>query len=298
MKAARSLVIAAAALVFAARLAGQALERSIYVSVVNDAGAPVPDLGPSDFIVREDNVAREVLRVAPADEPMQIAVLVDTSQTARDNVSYMRQALPPFVTAVTNPSEAGAKNDVALIAFGERPTILTDYTSRLPDLEKGITRIWSQQEAGAYLLDALIEVCQGIRKREARRPVIVAIAIEGPELSYRQYDQVLGPLRDSGAPFYALMIGTPSGDISDEGRSRSIVLDRGPAETGGRRDQLLTGMALTDRLKQLANQLTHQYRVTYARPQSLIPPERVTVSTSRPGLLARGTPVKERQEKP
>jgi hypothetical protein len=296
--AAGSLVIAAATLGFATRLPGQALERSLYVSVVNEAGAPVPDLGPSDFLVREDNVAREVLRVAPADEPMQIAVLVDTSQTARDNVSYMRMALPPFVTALTNPNEAGAKNDVALIAFGERPTIVTDYTSRVSELQKGISRIWSQQEAGAYLLDALIEVCQGIKKREARRPVIVAIAIEGPELSYRQYDQVLGPLRDSGAPFYALMIGTPTGDISDEGRSRSIVLDRGPAETGGRRDQLLTGMALNDRLKQLATQLTHQYRVTYARPQTLIPPERVTVSTPRPGLTARGTPAKERQEKP
>jgi hypothetical protein len=296
MKAAGFLVVAAA-LLSGSRLAGQALERSMYVSVVNDAGAPVPDLGPSDFIVREDNVAREVLRVAPADEPMQIAVLVDTSQTARDNVSYMRTALPPFVTALTNPGDAGAKNEVALIAFGERPTIITDYTSRVSDLQKGITRIWSQTEAGAYLLDALIEVCQGIRKREARRPVIVAIAIEGRELSYRQYDQVLGPLGDSGAPFYALMIGTPSGDLSDEGRSRSIVLDRGPAETGGRRDQLLTGMALNDKLKQLANQLMHQYRVTYARPQSLIPPERVTVSTSRPGLTARGTLAKERQEK-
>jgi hypothetical protein len=279
-------------------LSSQAVERSLYVSVVNEAGAPIPDLGPADFVVREDNVAREVLRVAPAGAPMQIAVLVDTSQTARDNISYMRSALPPFVTALTNPNEDGGKNEVALIAFGERPTIFTDYTTSAAQLQRGITRIWAQPEAGAYLLDALLEVCQGVRKREARRPVIVAIAVEGPELSYRQYDQVLGPLRDCGAPFYALMIGTPSADLSDQGRSRSIVLDRGTAETGGRRDQLLTGMALPDRLKLLANQLTHQYRVTYARPQSLIPPERVTVSTPRPGLTARGAPAKERQDRP
>jgi hypothetical protein len=282
----------------APHVSAQALQRSLYVSVVNEAGAPVPDLGPSDFIVREDNVAREVLRVAPADEPMQIAVLVDTSQTARHNITYMRSALPPFVTALTNPNEAGRKNEVALIAFGERPTILTDYTTSTAALQKGINRIWSLPDAGAYLLDALLEVCQGFKKREAARPVIVAVAIEGPELSYRHYDQVLGPLRDCGAPFYALMIGTPSADLSDEGRSRSIVLDRGTGDTGGRRDQLLTGMALTDHLKQLAAQLTHQYRVTYARPQSLIPPERVTVSASRPGLTARGTPARERQDRP
>ena len=291
-------LVAAAGAILAAHLTAQAIERSMYVSVVNEAGAPVPDLGPADFVVREDNVAREVLRVVPATEPMQIAVLVDTSQTARNDITYMRTALPPFVTALVNPNEGAAKNDVALVAFGERPTIFTDYTTKVADLQKGINRIWSQQDSGAYLLDALIEVTKGFKKREARRPVIVAIVTEGRELSYRQYDQVLEPLRDSGAPFYALMIGTPSGDISDEGRSRSIVVDRGPNETGGRRDQLLSGMALNDRLKQLATQLTHQYRVTYARPQSLIPPERVTVSTPRAGLIARGTLAKERQDRP
>src|SRR3989442_1344028 len=83
---------------------------------------------------------------------------------------------------------------VAIIAIGERPTILTDYTSGAADLQKGIGRLWSLPGTGAYLLDAIIEVCQGIKKREARRPVIVAITEEGPEFSNRHYDQVLDPL--------------------------------------------------------------------------------------------------------
>src|SRR5213592_3770342 len=136
--------LAAALAILSAHMTAQAIERSMYVSVVNEAGAPVPDLGPSDFVVREDNVAREVLRVAPADEPMQVALLVDTSQTARDDIPYMRTALPPFVTALTNPNDAGRKNEVALIAFGERPTIFTDYTTSFAALQKGINRVWSQ----------------------------------------------------------------------------------------------------------------------------------------------------------
>jgi VWFA-related protein len=291
-------LLMAAALATAPRVVAQAIQKSMYVSVVNEAGAPVPDLGPSDFVVREDNVAREVLRVAPADEPMQIALLVDTSQQARNDISHMRTALPPFVTALTNPNEAGRKNEVAIIAFGERPTIFTDYTTSTADLQKGINRIWSQQNSGAYFLDAIVEVVQGFKKREAKRPVIVAIAAEGLELSYRYYEQVLGPLGDSGAAFYALMVGTPFNDLTDEGRSRSIVLDRGTAITGGNREQLLTPMALGDRLKLLANELTHQYRITYARPQSLIPPEKVTVTTTRAGATARGRLAKEQQDRP
>src|SRR5947209_17863349 len=79
--------------------AAQAIERSMWVSVTDQSGAPVPGLGPRDFVVREDNVAREVLRVVPAEEPMQIAVLVDTSQAIRNDVGNIRNALPSFFTA-------------------------------------------------------------------------------------------------------------------------------------------------------------------------------------------------------
>ncbi|HKB09371.1 MAG TPA: VWA domain-containing protein [Vicinamibacterales bacterium] len=275
----------------------QATQRSMYVSVVNDDGAPVPDLGPSDFVVREDNAAREVLSVRPADEPMQIALLVDTSQGARNNIQFMRSALPDFLTALTNPNESGRRNEVALIAFGERPTVLTEYTSQLPELKKGVNRIWSQQGSGAYFLDAVYETTQAFKKRESTRPVIVALVTEGGELSYRQYEQVLDALHQADAPLYALMFGTPSSSLADEARNRNIVLDRGVNDSGGSREQLLAPSGLGDRLKRLAAQLTHQYRVTYARPESLIPPERITVSVKKAGLVARGTPVKDQQQK-
>ena len=276
----------------------QAIQRSLYVSIVNDAGVPVPDLGPTDFIVREDNATREVLSVGPALEPMQIALLVDTSQGARNVIQFMRQELPAFVTTLTHPNESGAKNQIAIIAFGERPQVFAEYSSSPKDLQKGINRIWSQSGSGAYFLDAVFETSKAFRKREAARPVMVALVVEGGELSYRQYDQVLDALRDASAPLYAVMFGTPSSSLTDEARNRNIVLDRGMALTGGNREQLLAPSALGDRLKLLANQLTHQYRVTYARPQSLIPPERITVGAAKPGLVARGTPVKEQQGRP
>ena len=276
------------------RLRAQAIERAMTVTVVDEAGTPVPELGPSDFIVREDNMSREILRVGQATEPMQIAVLVDTSSASRNNIAHFRTALPPFVTMLTNPNTSGAKNQVSIIATGERPTILTNYTSSVAELQRGINRLWALPDTGAYLLDSILEACEGFAKREARRPVIIAITQEGRELSYRHYDQVLGPLRDSGAAFYALAIGTPSGSLDDEARSRNIVLDEGTRGTGGSRDQLLTPMALPGRLKQLGTLLTHQYLVTYAHPDSLIPPEHVTVAAKQPNLKARGTLVKDK----
>jgi len=264
----------------------------MYVSVLTDAGVPVPDLGPADFIVREDNVAREVLRVEPATDPMQVAVLVDTSQQARNDIAHMRTALPQFLFALT---DGAVKNQVAIIAFGERPTTFSDYTTNHATLQKGVDRIWAQQGSGAYLLDAVAEISEGFKKKESPRPVIIAIAAEGGELSFRQYDQVLDKLAGGGAAFYAMMLGTPSGSVSQEAISRNIVLDRGPSSTGGRRDQLLSSMALGEKLKQLADQLTHTYKVTYARPQSLIPPEKITVAATGPGRTAHGTVMKDQK---
>jgi hypothetical protein len=290
-----ALPVAACALAWSAAPSAQAIQRAMYVSAVNEAGTPVPGLGPSDFIVREDNKAREVLKAEPAVEPMQVAVLVDTSQGARNDISHIRTALPGFLKILTT---GDVKNEVAIIAIGERPTVFTNYTFNQIELKKGVDRIWSMQGSGAYLLDGIIEVCQGFKKRGAQRPVIVAILSEGPELSNRQHDQVLDPLRDAGAAFHAITMGRPSTSLSDEARNRNIVLDEGPRQTGGRREELLTSMALDAKLVQLGDELTHQYKVTYARPESLIPPERVTVAAAKPGVTARGTLIKEDKGRP
>ena len=50
-------------------------------------------------------------------------------------------------------------------------------------------------------------------------------------------------------------------------------------------------------MKQIANELTHQYRVTYARPDTLIPPEQVTIAAAKPGLTVRGAPMKVQRER-
>jgi hypothetical protein len=290
----RAFAVAALAAAATVGVFAQASQRSVYVTAVTEAGAPVPDLAPSDIVVREDNVTREILRVVPAEDPMQIEILVDNSQAARNYIADMRTALPPFVDALM----AGGKNEVGLVGFGERPTILAEPSLDPAQVKKGINRIFAQSGSGSYLLDAIIEISRGFKKREAARPVIVAITTEGPEFSSRHFDLVLAPLRDAYASLNVIVVGPMSNDTSDEAHNRAIVLDQGPRDSGGSFENLLTSMALSPRLKQLAEQLTHQYKVTYARPQSLIPPEHVTVSAAKPGLVARGTPAREPQTRP
>ena len=269
----------------------QSQERGLYVSVVDHSGAPVTDLATREFVVKEDGVARAVLRSAPATDPLQIALIVDNSQAASTDIPDLRDALRAFIAAL-----AGT-NDMAIIATADRPTILVDYTTRPADLEKGIGRIFSQPGSGAYLLESIIEVSRGIQKRDAQRPVVLIVTTEGPEFSDLHYDYVLNALEKSGAAMHAVVLTNPDADISsDRARTRSIVLNRGTESTGGRQEHVLTSQSLAATLKEIAAEISNQYRIVYSRPETLIPPKKTEVGVTRPTLTARGTPVRTAAE--
>jgi hypothetical protein len=267
-----ALLVASLLLVLAAAAAprAQALQRAIYASALDKDGNPVAGL-------------------TPATAPMQIALLVDNSSRSSNIIRDVRDAVAAFIKGVTG---GGMKNDVSVITVAERPTLLVDYTSDQARLLKGAV-IFTQPDSGAYMLDGFLETSRGLKKREAARPVIVAIATNGPELSNRYRDQVLGAIKDAGASLHIVMAGPPPTDVTtNEGRERAYIFSEGPDQTGGRYDNVLAPSALGARLTQVAAELTHQYLVTYARPDTLIPPERVTITAKRADLTVRGTPVR------
>jgi VWFA-related protein len=256
--------------------------REVYVSVVDSGGKPVTGLTTADFVVREDNTPREVLSAGPATEPLTIAVTVEDSQAAVRAIQFIRDGLGTFF------KKLDGKAQIALSTYGERPTPLVEYTDSTAQLQKGIGRLFSRSGAGAYLLEALVELSRGIEKREAKRPVIVVVAVESEsEFSNLYYTKVLEALKRSGATLHVLSIGTPAPSNTDEMRNRNMTIAEGTSLTGGRRDQVLAESGLADRMAQLADELTNQYVVTYSRPEQLIPPEKLDVSVNKSSLTVR-----------
>ena len=255
--------------------------RSVYASVLDREGAPVASLSARDFVVTEDGTPREVLSATRAVEPMQIAVLVDTSQAATRYVQDVRNAVRTFVR------ELAGQNEIALIEFGDRPTVITNYTLDLERLERGVGRLFARQGSGAYSLDALVDASKDLQRREGSRHVIVLISTEGPEFSERYHRQVLDEVR-SAATLHAFVLTRRGGRGLDDGRrERELALTQGPSDTGGRSEFLITSMALEGRLQSLAIELENQYRVEYARPASLLPPDKLRVSVTNEELTVR-----------
>jgi len=272
----------AAACLLPAAPSGQAKSVDAYVSVVDGKGDPAKGLVETDFRVREDGVVREVQKAGVATDQLTIALLVDDSQAASRALQMMREALDTFIGALDGKAE------IAIITFGDRPTIAVDYTTDRKKLLDAAHRIFPRQGGGAYLLDAIVDASKGLQKREVPRRVIAVLTIDDEiEFSNRQYTQVLDELDKSRAALHVVTLGTPSSSQVDEMRNRNQVIAIGTERTGGRRDNVLAYTGAAPHMKQLANELIYQYKVTYARPETLIPPERIEVTVSKPGLTAR-----------
>jgi len=263
-------------------------EQTLYVSAVNDKGEPVDGLGPDAFLIREDGVRREVLRVSRAIEPIDIALLVDNSAAAEEEITFMRDGVSRF-DALMAPN-----NQIALIALADRPTIFVDYTNDPKRLAAGVGRLFSMPMSGATLLDALVETAKGLEKRETPRAVIVPIITDGPEFTNRYYRDVAAEVRKAQAAIHMVSIGTFYHSEEQGIRERSFLLDEGPRTTGGQRISLLTAQALPDTMQRLARELSSQYKVVYGRPESLVPPEKTDVSSARAGITMRGAPARQK----
>ena len=132
------------------RAQNAAREQTLFVSAVNDKGEPVDDLGADAFVIREDGIRREVLRVSHAIEPIDIALLIDNSAAAEQAITFIRDGVSRFDALMAT------NNRIALIALADRPTIFVDYSNDPKRLMDGVGRLFAMPSSGMTLLDGII----------------------------------------------------------------------------------------------------------------------------------------------
>lgn len=280
----QSLVVAVVALSLgtAAALSAQreAREKHLFVAVAGRDDAPVKDMTAAEFKVREDGLAREVVRVAPATGPMQIALLVDDSDIADKSINEIRQGVSTFIKQIL---EANPQNEITLMTFGDRPTVAVPASSSAATLNRAVERLFARKGSGAYLLQAITDASKTLGKKESARRLIVAFDIEdGTEFSNDSHESVTTALKNAKATLWTVVLqeshAVPS---TPEARERAMVLTDVAVASGGASKAVLTHMAIPQGFGWAATLLNNQYDLTYSHPESLIPATKIDVEITR-----------------
>ena len=268
-------------------------QRTLHVTALTASGDPATALTPADVIVREDGVAREVVKVTPSATPVDIVLLIDNSVAATRALQDMRLGLEAFVTTFAGP------HTISLVTVADRPTVIVPPTTSKAQLLRGVQRLFVQPGAGAYLVEGILEQSTAIGRRKPERGAILAVTSFGVEFSDRGYQFALDALAESGASLYVVELQDTSdaGALNQGSRDRNVVIDRGVSDTGGARDLLIANMSLRDALQKMGRLITTQYEVVYGRPETLLPPRKVDVDSARPALKIRGNLLQSNRER-
>jgi von Willebrand factor type A domain len=244
--------------------AGQAGQKTAFVSVLAGASGPVTGLSAGDFVVKEGKDTREVLGAEPAEGPMAIVLMIDTAQPPQ-GVQPPTRDLRDGVSAFVKTILAGSPgSQIELLEFAGAATTSVPFTSDGTKLDQTIQRLFPKPQSNAVLIEALVDAGARIAEKPAPRRAIVSVDFRSAEGSAEQsVKKAADSVQKSGATVWAISIGN-----ANSAPARESVLNAVTKSSGGLRLTAFEPSALSGLLAQVANTLLSQYTVTFAHPGS------------------------------
>jgi VWFA-related protein len=237
----------------------QGAEKSIFVSVIDSAGRAVRDLAAADFALREDGEEREIMHARLSSQPLQLALLADTTGGAGHHVPPLRRALQTFTEAIL---AAHADSQISLWTFGERPRRMTDFTSDAGILGQRIGALFPTSNGGSLLLDTIHQTSEALAKRPSRRRAIVVLNVEpADEQSELAPKKINESLARSGAQLWMLSL-----QIKVSDAQRNYLLRTFSRNAGGQLVTVASDSGLDAQMQRFADALNNQYELIYRRP--------------------------------
>ena len=262
--------------------------RTVYITVTDKEGAPIEDLTAAEFEIKEGGKTVLVTDAEIARTPPEIALIVD------DNGSgIFRSPLARFVQRLDGRAV------MSLSSVTGQTMRVVDYTQKTDAILQGLATLHVRPGTpdGGQLLEGISEAAQELLKREAVRPVIIALTVGGEEHSTVHSNLVLDQIRKSGAILHVFSVersalrstvtATKAPDLLQENMHLNRVLGDGPKQSGGRHQSIVASVGFLAGLQNLASELLSQYRVNYTLPPGAKRSDRLNVSVKRRGALVR-----------
>jgi VWFA-related protein len=235
---------------------------NILFTVTDKKGRFVTDLTKSDFDIVENKKPQIIQQfTAESDLPLRIAVLVDTSNSIREQFRFEQQAAIRFIQSVVRPRE----DRLMLVSFDSAAELVSDLTGDMKQLEQGVKSM--RAGGGTALYDAIYfaakEKLMLDQPRDKFRRAMIVISDGEDTESRMSRDQALEMAQKADVVIYAI-----STNITRDDKDGDKVLRYLTEETGGQAFFPFKVEDLDQSFENIANELRHQYNIFY-RPEPL-----------------------------
>jgi Ca-activated chloride channel family protein len=259
---------------------------SLNVTVTDGTGKYVIGLDQSDFQVFEDGAQQKVSFFSPTQQPISLAILLDTSASMEERMGIAQEAAIGFTRQLHKDDEA------EVIDFDSQVRVLSPFTHDGASLEKAIRTTTANGSTSLY--NAVYIALKDLKKVKAasasdiRRQAIVLLSDGDDTSSLIEFDQVLDLAKRSETVIYC--IGLRQGEIARrEFKEAEFVLKQLSSETGGRAYFPTDARELAKIYQSIWDELATQYTMAYssANPKRDGAWRRIQVRLVKPELTAR-----------
>ena len=229
------------------------------VTVVDEDGRLVGDLGRADFEVFEDGVRQTLTGFTRDRVPLSLGIVLDVSQSMfGQRIDDARLALNQFLTDRLEPVD-----EVFISVFNHAPQIVVPWTIGPRQLRNRLGDI--RPYGGTSLYDAMMSALPLFNDRQNQRSAAVLISDGADTGSLADVRDVRRLLRRSSAFVYAIAIDAPDNrPIND--RVNPFALREITSESGGYTEVVGDSPELGPATARIAEELNHQYTLAYRPP--------------------------------
>jgi Ca-activated chloride channel family protein len=259
---------------------------SLNVTVTDGGGKYVTDLDEGEFEVYEDGAKQRLTFFSRTQQPISLALLLDTSASMDERMGIAQEAAIGFARQMHKDDQA------EVIDFDSQVRILQPFTNDAATLEKAIRQTTPNGSTSLY--NAIYISLKELKKVRAattsdiRRQAIVLLSDGDDTSSLIEFEEVLDLAKRSETAIYA--IGLRQGEIGRrEFKEAEFVLKQLANETGGRAYFVTDARELPKIYQTIWDELSSQYSLAYSsgNPKRDGAWRRIQVRLLRPNAAAR-----------
>jgi hypothetical protein len=243
---------------------------TIFASIVDGLGAPVPLIEPGDLRVKEQGSDASVIKVEPVDWPTKLQILVDNGVgIGSTNFVNLRNALYALIEALPPGIE------VTLVTTAPQPRFLVRGTADREAITKGLALLAYDTGAGRFV-ESLNEATQRIEKDKSNFfPAIITVGTHSGDRNVldRDVKGIMQRLEQRPATVHVVLF-DGGGQSAGGGVNQTQVGMAAAQFTKGRFENINSATRFVTLLPELGalvaksdERQRHQFRITVQRPQ-------------------------------